>query len=93
MSSLKFDCYDWSAVSLGDKVLTVICINMCSHYYRNGQGLDSKGCPTKNDILLLLKYQPSGKGGTRSPPAMPTKSKMAARGPKMAEGVLKGVCP
>ena len=29
-----------------------------------------------------VKYQPSGAGGTRSPPAMPAKSKMAARGPQ-----------
>ena len=34
------------------------------------------------------EYQPTGEGGTHSPPA---KSKMAARGPKMADGVLKGV--
>ena len=31
---------------------------------------------------LLLKYQRSGEGGTRSPPATPAKSKMAARGPQ-----------
>ena len=30
----------------------------------------------------LSRYQPSGEGGTRSPPAMPAKSKMAAWGPK-----------
>ena len=38
----------------------------------------------------LAKYQPSGEGGTRSPPA---KSKLAARGPKMVDGVWKGVYP
>ena len=40
--------------------------------------------------MNLFNYQPSGEGGTRSPPA---KSKMAARGPKMADGVWKGVYP
>ena len=30
-------------------------------------------------LKMWTKYQPSGKGGTRSPPAMPAKSKMAAR--------------
>ena len=34
----------------------------------------------------FLKYQPSGDGGTRSPPATPV-------GPKMADGVWKGVYP
>ena len=34
------------------------------------------------------KYQPSGAGGTRSPPATPHR---LPGGPKMAEGVWKGV--
>ena len=48
-----------------------------------------------NKLILLgigyTKYQPSGEGGARYPPATPAKSKMAARGPKMADGVWKGV--
>ena len=31
-------------------------------------------------VWILSKYQPSSKGGTRSPPAIPAKSKMVARG-------------
>ena len=45
----------------------------------------------------LFEYQRSCEGGTRSPPATnaapPAKSKMAAWGPKMAEGVWKGAYP
>ena len=40
------------------------------------------------------KYQPSGEGGTHSPPAMLhhlKKPKWLPGGPKMADGVLKGV--
>ena len=37
-----------------------------------------------------MEYQPSGEGGTCSPPG---KSKMAARGPKMADWVWKVVYP
>ena len=51
-------------------------------------------------ILALLldnkyysKYQPSGEGGTRSPPAPPAKSKWPPGGSKMADGVLKDVYP
>ena len=41
-----------------------------------------------------IKYQPSGEGGTRSPPATPhhlQNPKWPPGGPKMAEGVWKGV--
>ena len=37
---------------------------------------------------IFIVYQPSGAKGTRSPPA---KSKMAARGPKMADGVWMSI--
>ena len=42
------------------------------------------------------EYQPSGAGGNRSPPATPhrlQKSRMAARGPKMADGIWNGAFP
>ena len=42
------------------------------------------------------KYQPSGKGGTRSPPATPhhlQNAKWPPGGPIMADGVWKGVYP
>ena len=32
-----------------------------------------------------IKYEPSGKGGTCSPPATPAKSKVAARGPQKGQ--------
>ena len=44
----------------------------------------------------LMKYQPSGEGGARSPPATPHRlqnPKWPPGGPKMAEGVWKGVYP
>ena len=44
----------------------------------------------------LYQYQPRGKGGTRSPPAMPHRlknPKWPSGGPKMADGVWKGVYP
>ena len=51
---------------------------------------------TCGDFLLsekltrnIIKYQPSGYGGTRSLPATHEKSKIAARGPKMADGSEK----
>ena len=40
--------------------------------------------------VLEKEYQPSGAGGTQS---MPEKYKMAARGPKMTNGVWNGVYP
>ena len=40
----------------------------------------------------LDKYQPSGAGGTPSPPATPAKSKMAARGPQNGRRGLER-CP
>ena len=42
------------------------------------------------------KYQPSGEGGARSPPATPHRlqnPKWPPEGPKMAEGGWKGVYP
>ena len=42
----------------------------------------------------FVKYQPSGAGGTRSPPATPHRlqnPKWPPGGPKMADGVWKGV--
>merc|ERR1711954_186458 len=44
------------------------------------------------EVFLTLhnKYQPSGAGGTRSPPATPHRVPV---GPKMADGVWKGVYP
>ena len=42
------------------------------------------------------EYQPSSEGGTRSPPAMPHglhNPKWPPGGPKMANGVWKGVYP
>ena len=44
----------------------------------------------------MCKYQPSGEGGTRSPPATPHRlqnPKWPPGGPKMADGVWKGVYP
>ena len=35
------------------------------------------------------KYQPSGEGGTRSPPATPATSKMADRGPQNGQRGLE----
>ena len=46
--------------------------------------------------LNSQKYQPSGEGGTRSPPATPHRlqnPKWPPGGPKMPEGVWKGVYP
>ena len=40
------------------------------------------------NIWKCNKYQPSGAGGTRSPPATPYR---LPEGPKMADGVWKGV--
>jgi len=53
---------------------------------------------TSNDKITCLqgKYQPSGAGGTRSPPATPHRlqnPKWPPAGPKMADGVWKGVHP
>ena len=39
-------------------------------------------------MTTIGKYKPSGEGGTCSPAATPAKFKMAARGPKMVEGVF-----
>ena len=42
------------------------------------------------------KYQPSGEGGTRSPPATPQRLQnliWPPGGPKMADGIWKGVYP
>ena len=47
-------------------------------------------------MAFLLKYQPSSPGGTRSPPATPhhlLNPKWPPGGPKMADGVWKGVYP
>ena len=41
----------------------------------------------------LNEYQPSGEGGTRSPPATPAKSKMVARGPQNGRGGLERCLP
>ena len=41
-------------------------------------------------MSACAKYQPSGAGGTRSPPATPHRLPV---GPKMADGVWKGVYP
>ena len=43
-----------------------------------------------------MEYQPSGAGGTRSPPATPHRlqnPKWPPVGPKMADGVWKGIYP
>ena len=50
----------------------------------------------KPPYLRSTQYQPSGKGGTRSPPATPHRlqnPKWPPGGPKMADGVWKGVYP
>ena len=47
-----------------------------------------KGCDGEEE-----ENQPSGARGTCSPPETPVKYKMIARGPKMTEGVWKGVYP
>ena len=39
------------------------------------------------------EYQPSGKGGARSPPAPPAKSKMATRGPQKGVWGLERCLP
>ena len=47
-------------------------------------------------MIWNMKYQPSGAGGTRSPPAMPhclQNPKWPSVGLKMADGVWKGVSP
>ena len=41
----------------------------------------------------LYKYQPSGEGGTRSPPATPQNPKWPPGGPKMANGSEKVSTP
>ena len=43
------------------------------------------------NYVTFYEYQPSSAEGTRSLPATPAKSKIATRGPKLAEGVWKGV--
>ena len=48
------------------------------------------------EVKIVCKYQPSGAGGTRSPPATPhhlQNPKWPPGGPKMAHGVWKGVYP
>ena len=40
-----------------------------------------------------IKFQPSGEGGTRLPPATPAKSKMAARGPQNGRRGLERYLP
>ena len=50
----------------------------------------------KKNVEKSRKYQPSGAGGTRSPPATPHRlqnPKWPPVGPKMADGVWKGVYP
>merc|ERR1712030_238241 len=47
-------------------------------------------------FYFVVKYQPSGAGGTRSPPATPHRlqnPKWPPGAPKMADGVWKGVHP
>ena len=46
-------------------------------------------CSLDYAVKIVFKYQPSGEGGTRSPPARPAKSKMAARGPQNGERGLE----
>ena len=46
--------------------------------------------PTKKN---MEKYQPSREGSTRSPPATPAKSKMAARGPQNGRRGLERCLP
>ena len=41
--------------------------------------------------VIVLEYQANGAGGTRLPPATPSNSKWQPDGPKMADGVQKGV--
>ena len=47
-------------------------------------------------VIDELKYQPSGAGGTRSPPATPhhlQNPNWPPGGPKMDDGVWKGIYP
>ena len=47
-------------------------------------------------MTMIQVYQPSGEGGAHSPPATPHRlqnPKWPPGGPKMAEGVWKGVYP
>ena len=65
----------------------------------SGSGRDIVTTPTQlqpqpNSVGLDVKYQPSGERGTRSPPATPHRlqnPKWPPGGPKMADGVWKGV--
>ena len=74
--------------------------------YKNDEITRLESCldwrvPAKLGTLLQIsknkkKYQPSGEGGARSPPATPHRPqnpKWPPGGPKMAEGVWKGVYP
>ena len=45
------------------------------------------------NILGPIEYQPSGEGGTRSPPATPAKFKIAAQGPQNARRCLERYLP
>ena len=50
----------------------------------------------KESMIIKPKYQPSGEGGARSPPGTPHRlqnPKWPPGGPKMADGVWKGVYP
>ena len=60
--------------------------------------MDKKKQPTAHPLKHIqahTKYQPSGAGGTRSPPATPHRlqTKWPPGGPKMADGVWKDVYP
>ena len=62
--------------------------------------INYSGCLKNHQNLFpsvnILEYQPSGAGGTRSPPATPHRlqnPKWLPVGPKMADRVWKDVCP
>ena len=58
------------------------------------RGLEAKYLSIRSE--KAIKYQPSGAGGTRSLPVMQHRlqnPKWSPGGPKMAEGVWKGVYP
>ena len=57
-----------------------------------GRKIFLKECPS--NVVTEEKYQPSGAGGTRSPPATAHRlqnPKWPPGGPEMADGVRKGV--
>ena len=57
------------------------------------KGAKSKKIDRNTTLVLFLKYQPSGEGGTHSPPATPAKSNMAARGPQNGRWDLERCLP